>query len=44
MAKTAVAMKDIDIEIDPDGDVSSMKVSDRLWMSAVNDVEKGVNE
>ena len=40
-AKTAVAMKDVDVDIDPDGDVSSMKVGDGSWMSALNDVEKG---
>ena len=29
-AKTAAAMKDVDIDIDPERDASSMKVSDRL--------------
>ena len=40
-AKTAVVMKDSDIDIDPDGDVASMKLSDGSWMSAMNDVKKG---
>ena len=31
--KTAAAMKDVGFEIDPDGDVSCMKVSDGLLMS-----------
>ena len=30
-AKTAEATKDNNIDIDPDEDVSSMKVSDRSW-------------
>ena len=41
-ATKAAAMNDIDIDIDPDGDVSSVKVSDRLWMSALNDVKNGI--
>ena len=39
-AKTAVAMKDVDVEIDLNGNVSSKKVSDGSWMSAMNDVKK----
>ena len=44
VGKTVVAMKDIDIDIDPDEDLSSMKVSDGSWISTINDVKKGVNE
>ena len=29
-AKTAAMMRDVDVDIDPDGDVGSMKESDRL--------------
>ena len=43
-AKTAALMKDTDIDIDPDGDLSSVKVSDGSWKSAMNDVKNGVNE
>ena len=39
-AKTAATMRDIDIDIDPDGDVASMKVSDGLLISAMNDVKE----
>ena len=42
-AKTAFAMKDVEIDVDPDGDVISMKVHDWSWMSAMNDVKKTVN-
>ena len=40
-AKTAVMIKDVNIDIDPDGYVANMKVSDGSWMSAMNDVKKG---
>ena len=43
-AKTAAVTKDIDVDIDPDGVVSSMKVSDVSWMLAMIDVKKGVNK
>ena len=36
-------MREINIDIDPEGDVASMKGSNRSWMSAMNDVKKGVN-
>ena len=42
-AKTAVAMKDVDIDIDPDGDVARVKVSDGSWISAMNDVKQRMN-
>ena len=38
-AKTVVAMKDIAVEIDPDGGITSIKVSEGSWMSAMNDVK-----
>ena len=37
VANTAAKMRDVDVDIDPDGDVASMKVSDRSWMSAMNE-------
>ena len=42
--KTTAAMKDVDIKNDLDGDISNMKMSYRLWMSAISDVKKGMNE
>ena len=41
VAKTSATMKDVNVDIDPDGDVASMKVSNGLWMLVVNDVKKG---
>ena len=38
-AKTAVMMRDVDINIDQDRDVDSVKMSDGSWMSALNDVK-----
>ena len=40
-AKKAAAMRGIDIDIDPDGDISNMKVSDGSLMSAMNEVKTG---
>ena len=37
-------MKDVNVNIDPDQDLSSMKASDRSWISAMNDVKKQVNK
>ena len=40
-AKTVAMIKNVDIDIDPDGDVTSVKASDGSWMSAMNDVKIG---
>ena len=41
-AKTALTMKKLELEMDPNGDPSSIKVSDESWIPAMNDVKKGV--
>ena len=41
-AKTAARTRDIDIDIDPYGDVLGFKESDRLWMTAMNDIKRGL--
>ena len=39
--QSETAMNDIYIDIDPDGDISIMKVSEGSWISAINDVKNG---
>ena len=41
-AKIAAKTRDIDIDIDPNRDVVSVKESNGSWIAAMNDIKKGV--